>query len=411
MVLLVDTLPRNSRNQGSINLGIEIASKKLDAKIVPWWTKLDCNEYDTIAFNVFYPTQLFNIWPFLYRNNIEPLKSKRSNIRLIAGGQGIGNNGILNEICDEVFLGEIDGDIVDSKGFHRASTIESPYVIKNNKAVVELTRGCKYRCKFCEYSWVHGGKYREKEYDLVMQQMAECKRNGIGNINFLSANFGGYSHVSDVMDFCLKNRIHILNSDLCLKDAYKAIPLLRKTFIKVGVESFDEKTRIDAGKQISDLELDEIIDFSLKYCCGIHFYLIYGLPGDNYDKWYRWLEKLSKKRKDITWRKIRFEFSITNFEPCCGTPFEKMPVVDFQKKHEFLKKWADSLKEFGYRKTPEEIWYHNSRGRFGRKELSYKLLMTLKYGGVELTEKLISTFPNGVNTSINDEQAEKFLLT
>jgi hypothetical protein len=37
--------------------------------------------------------------------------------------------------------------------------------------------------------------------------------------------------------------------------------------------------------------------------------------------------------------------------------------------------------------------------------------MTLKYGGSELTEKLISTFPNGVHTSISDEQAEKFLLT
>lgn len=403
--ILVDTIPANARNQGSVNLGCEIVAMKMGAEVVHWRDTLTFKP-DLVAFNVFYPTHLLNICPFLTRNGISPYKGQRD-VRVIAGGQGIGQNGILDGICDEVFLGEFEGDETDSKGFRRKSVIDSGVTVKGNKAVIELTRGCKYRCAFCEYGWVHGGKYREKDIELVSSQMDECLRSGIRNVNFLSANFGGYSKIADLIKLCSAKGIRILNSDSCLKDVGNISPILSGAYIKLGVESFDEKTRISVGKRITDQELEGMVDMLLEKCSGIHFYLIYGFPDDNYDHWFTWLEKLAAKRKAKTDRSIRFEFSITNIEPCCGTPLEKIPQVDFDKKHEFLHKWGEALIRFGYHQGTS-VWYGNCGGRFGRKPASYRLLMALKKGGPELTEKLIKVYPKGVGRTIKDEVAGRF---
>jgi hypothetical protein len=59
--------------------------------------------------------------------------------------------------------------------------------------------------------------------------------------------------------------------------------------------------------------------------------------------------------------------------------------------------------------SPTELDYKNAHGRIGRKENSYKMLMELKNSGPEITDKLINCFPNGINRSISDKEALKFL--
>lgn len=110
LTALVDTTPADMRNKTSINLGYEIVAEKLNAVKFHWRDVLD-DKYDVIAFNVFYPTNIFNIVPFLTRNKIEPLKAlRKGSPKIIVGGQGVGGNNILAEIADEIFIGEIDYD-------------------------------------------------------------------------------------------------------------------------------------------------------------------------------------------------------------------------------------------------------------------------------------------------------------
>ena len=117
--------------------------------------------------------------------------------------------------------------------------------------------------------------------------------------------------------------------------------------------------------------------------------------------------RIAEKRKAYTDRSIRIEFSITNFEPCAGTSLEDAPQVDFDKKHDFLRKWGQRLIDLGFHKG-ESVWYPNCGGRFGRKPASYKLLMALKTMGPEATERMIQHYAYGVSRSIKDNAAEKF---
>ena len=126
-VLMVDTVPKNARNTGTINLGLEIVVDKLDADVMFWYDDIDnIDKYELIAFNVFYPMNILNIAPFFKKNNLSLTKEGRG-VKTIVGGAGIGDNGILNNIIDETFVGEYD----ESENMVEITT--RPY-IKNNKS-------------------------------------------------------------------------------------------------------------------------------------------------------------------------------------------------------------------------------------------------------------------------------------
>lgn len=279
-IALIDTIPKDARSTGSVNLGYEIALERLGATAARWFDVLP-ERYDTYAFNIFYPTHIFNMLAFLNRNGISSMREARSGARVIVGGQGVSNlNGCLDSIVDEIYLGELDGDALE-KGWNRLTRLTSSPVVKGGNAMIELTRGCKYRCKFCEYGWVQGGKYREKDLGAVKHDITELvMTKGVRNINFLSANLGAYSQLDELMDFCDGLGVKIVNTDICLRDFGKARAHFesRKT-VKVGLESFDEATRARMNKPIKDADLLDFLTWAISTISHVHLYLIYGLPG------------------------------------------------------------------------------------------------------------------------------------
>jgi len=416
--IIVDTSPKDTRNRGSINLGFEIVAEIYDADRCNWFDVIT-KKYDRILFNVIYPTNMLNIVPFLKNNGIEILKDKRkSQPYIIAGGQGINHLGILDRIVDETFIGE--ADFLDN-----TKEITSHLYTSKNNTVIEISRGCKYSCSFCEYTWNYGGKYREKNIDLAKKQIDIVHKMGRRTVNFMSANFTGYSKFNELLEYTAHKNMRIVNTDANYYDLANAIK--NKYFyhkvIKIGIESFDEDTRSRVNKKISDDRLRDLFEIMAEKMNYIHLYLIYGLPGDNYESWFDWLQWLSdlRRKRSIGYtdlfggnhlihdKQIRFEFNITNFEPCPLTPLEKSPPVDFEKKEIFLQEWMRCLIDYGFKKPLSKMDYKNARGRMGRKENSYKLLMQLKTSGEEITYKLINVFPKGVGRSILDDDAQKFL--
>jgi hypothetical protein len=406
--LLIDTVPRGFTRTLTINPGLEFVSSQLNAPIVHWTDKVNIDNFDTIGFNIYYPLHLLNVYPFLVSHNIA---NKHRNVKLVAGGQGVSNlKCVDNTVFDELFKGEFDGTIIDKNGFHRTSDILSEPIIKYNKSIIEVTRGCKYKCSFCEYGHVLGGKYREKNISLLKTQIDQVSLKGIRSINLFSMNLAGYSRIDELLSYCIYKKIHILNITSCLSDIKKLEPILPKmNCVRIGVESFDEQTRLKAGKHLSDTELFNTLDWLLDKVGYIYMYLIFGLPDDNYNNWFKSLDNLHtlKLQKDFS-KKIKFDFSITPFEPSLGTPLENANQVNFQERILFRRSWVDSMIKNNFLSKP----YPNaekSPGRFGRGEISYQVLMSLKTGDPSIWTAIKSSFPNGSTLSLSKSSCKKYL--
>ncbi|MGL5712237.1 MAG: B12-binding domain-containing radical SAM protein [Paraclostridium sp.] len=413
---LIQLIPKDLRNANSINLGMELVKDIIEKEgwkvdVYRFGDKIrNIKSYDIIGFSIFYYTQMLNLVPFLREQGIEIDREKRNQKPFImVGGQGIDNPKPISKFIDVACMGNGEGIVeyvlsnykdldklceCDSlyvprhkeefKYYHTKEVVSKP-IIKGSNSMIELNRGCRSRCKFCQYGYTNG-KYREKDISLVKEQVLYVLEQGIRNINFLSCNLGGYSKINELLDFCIEHNVRVLNCDIRIdeytEEVAKKFDKLKIRSLRVGVESFDAKTRALINKGVSKSHLDEFIDRALRYnISNLHFYLIYGLPvEEDYNEWFRYMEILNEKRSAYE-RAIRLEFSITNFEPSLNTPYEKSPFIDFDKKHEFMRQLLTKQYECGVNSVKgETLDYRNLRGRTGRKERSYNIGMWLVHG-------------------------------
>jgi len=418
-MIIVDTSPKQ-QTKNYVNLGLSIVSKITNAQIVSYREKIDISQEHEIGFSIFYPLHLFNALYFIRNNGIEPLKSRRKNCFLTAGGQGISNLRCTDDIFDHIFAGEFDYDYNMKNGkynspnriWHFASEITSQPEINGNTAIIELTRGCKSKCSFCEYSWVHGGKYREKDMDFVYNQLDYVTHMGIGRVNFTSTSITGYSKIFDLYNSCKEMGLKILLADYPLKDIRIVIKLDRSVnafkFIHIFPESFDPDVRYSIGKAISNEDLLDYISFTIQHYNMITITLMYGLPNDDYNKWYNFVKDVGILKK-LTKHPVRIDLKISDFEPCNGTPLWDVPEVDFTKKNEFIPQWINALQENGLMAINKDTSLHKMCGLLGRRECVYKTMMTLRKRDTSITDALLSSFHNGVNRWLHKQQCDEFL--
>jgi radical SAM superfamily enzyme YgiQ (UPF0313 family) len=419
--LLIDTTPRAFPRNKTINPGLEIVARALKAPVAHWTEEVDLSGFDVVGFNIYYPLHLLNVQPFLERQGIEEASSRR--VRLVAGGQGVSNlQGVERAVFDEIFRGEFDGDREDRHGFRRASSVSSDPIVKHGRAIVEMTRGCRYRCAFCEYGHRLGGDYREKPIEQAIEQLEEVQRQRVSGVNLFSMNLAGYSDIEELLAFANSRRIRILNTDSCIAEIRKLDPIIgRMNGARIGVESFHERTRLANGKRVNDEELFETIRWLSERVGHLYLYLIWGLPGDDYESWLLALEKLSQIRRDLIVEEptlfgseahpsklLRVDFSITPFEPSVGTPHEGAEWVDFAERRRFRRKWVREMSRLGFLKRDYED-AEKAPGRWGRAEPSYRLLMNLKTRGPEIWPALARIFARGTGVSVDRRKCERFL--
>ena len=93
-------------------------------------------------------------------------------------------------------------------------------------------------------------------------------------------------------------------------------------------------------------------------------------------------------RADVP-RPVRFEFSLTNFEPDPHTYFSKEFFINFyHKENKFFPEYFHALKENGFVKQDMKPDYGTMKGHLGRRIEAYSITMWLSFGGREIADVL-----------------------
>lgn len=412
--LLVICQPKYLHKASINNVGATIVADLMNADICQWHETIpDIERYDWIGFNAIYISHILNATSFLYRNGIEPLRKRRNLPTLVFGGQGSSATQGCLEPLGEVYKGELDGDDLVN-GWFRKSEIDTPVFFDGTRTAIELDRGCRYRCKMCQFSWLTGGPWRCKPVALVKEQLEECISRGLRRVTFRSANLASYPEVDELLEFCAYHNFYQGWLDMSPMDFKRVLPYIKPLKItspRVGVESFSENVRMNvlgSGKAFSDEYLEEMLRklFEQKVN-NIHLYLIYGLPEEDYQNWWTWIYKLADIRDEFG-HNIRLDLSITDLNPSPGTPLADVPWVNFKEKAIFIEQFIHHMKLSGIYAKHAKMTPQRCYGKLGLREDSYRLVMKLRWATEELTPNIISALPYGVRRSIAPKYIERF---
>ena len=99
----------------------------------------------------------------------------------------------------------------------------------------------------------------------------------------------------DLYKSLIKNRIKLKNTNFTAVNAIRLIEAGMKMTIRVGIEGFSRKTRKELGREIDDECLSILMDRP-----AVHFNLIAGIPGESYDDYLEFYEKLSRAKSGHT---------------------------------------------------------------------------------------------------------------
>lgn len=177
------------------------------------------NEILVIGFSVF-STQFWN-----YYEIVKKIKDKYpEKVYLIAGGPHPSGDpqGTLELGFDIVFIGEAEDSIVnffsqlrkeknfeniagiayfdENKNFHfnkKTSFIDlndyPPFPLKNTQfGAIEITRGCPYKCYFCQTSYIMGSRARYRSIDEICKYIKILESEDLVDIRFITPNAFSY---------------------------------------------------------------------------------------------------------------------------------------------------------------------------------------------------------------------------
>jgi len=223
-----------------------------------------------------------------------------------------------------------DWCLIDYKKY-RIPLFDKPYVI------VQIGRGCPYKCVFCIAPYHYGSKVRSKSVKKIIIEIENGLSLGVRDFFFFQETFNiDNGLIQELCRVIIKKRLNIrwfANSRADLIDD-ETLRLMKKAgcwMVSLGIESLDQRVLNNARKGCTIQKLKEGINKINRAGILAMGQFIIGLPGDTL---------ATMKKTVLLSKRIGLDFAVFyNATPFPGTELYSQKYDRFYKK----KGWDQSL--------------------------------------------------------------------
>ncbi len=240
----------------------------------------------------------------------------------------------------------------------------------HDRAVVEIMRGCKWGCKFCQAGWTYR-PVREKNMDQAIRIADEIIKNtGYEELSLISLSSSDYSKIDELAKTLAKKyenqRINLslpsMRTNTFTVKLAKETSRVRHSGVTLAPEAGTQRLRDVIGKDMTEEHIFEGVRAAFEEGIeSIKLYFMLGLPTETEEDLLGICE-LAKKilaiGKGYT-RRVRITVNLATFIPKPHTPFQwerQISIEETLEKQRFIK---NNLKARGI-----EVRWHQAEASF-----------------------------------------------
>ncbi len=227
-----------------------------------------------------------------------------------------------------------------------------PYMkVVHDRLNIEIARGCKRGCRFCEAGFIHR-PYRERSPKIIHEILnASLKQTGYEELSLLSLSAGDYSSIgpllSDLMDRFESEKVAVSFPSLRIESVVgqlaEEVKRVRKTGFTIAPEAGTERLRRVINKELDErVFFQGVSDLFSKGWKNIKLYFMMGLPTEKEED-LRGIFELTKQIASLGERQKIYpniSVSVSTFVPKPHTPFQwesQIPLEEIKEKLNFMR--------------------------------------------------------------------------
>jgi len=241
----------------------------------------------------------------------------------------------------------------------------------HDRAVLEIMRGCKWGCKFCQAGWT-GRPVREKKLETLLQQADELVKNtGYEELSLISLSSSDYSQINELAktlagkyeDQKINISLPSMRTNTFSVKLAKEIARVRPSGVTLAPEAGTQRLRDVIGKNMTEAHIIEGVKSAFEEGIeSIKLYFMLGLPTETEADLFGICElsrKIFELGRTFTSR-ARVTVNLATFIPKPHTPFERERQISIEETFEKQRFIKTSLKKI----KGIEVRWHQAEASF-----------------------------------------------